>query len=128
MTGREFEKHMCQVLFEHGYWVHRINPDARGAQPFDIIALGDDGYIAADCKVCSRPYFPFSRLEENQRSAFDLLWENGGIKTYKRVGVFAYHNDKIYWIPWWTIKTLERYDKKGVRLDASNLWQGHTAC
>ena len=41
IIGTAFEKEMCELLANRGYWVHFITPDNRGAQPFDIIAVKD---------------------------------------------------------------------------------------
>ena len=51
--GTEFERQMCDILAKKGYWVHFIVPDARGAQPFDIIACRDGRPVAIDCKTSS---------------------------------------------------------------------------
>ena len=76
MTGREFEKYMVDWLSNKGFWVHRMAESNTGSQPFDIIALKDYKVCAFDCKVIStkRPYFPFSRIEENQKRAFEKLY------------------------------------------------------
>ena len=71
--GSEFEKEMAEILAKNGFWVHFIVPDARGAQPFDIIAVKDKKAFAIECKtlVFGRRYFSVERLEENQKMAFD---------------------------------------------------------
>lgn len=71
--GTKFEQDMCDILAKHGYWVHFITPDARGAQPFDIIAVKDSVPYAIECKTLtySRRYFTIDRLEDNQILAFN---------------------------------------------------------
>ena len=49
--GSDFEKEVCKMLQDMGYWVHFITPDMRGAQPFDIIAAKNNRPYAIDCKV-----------------------------------------------------------------------------
>ena len=70
--GTYFEKRVCAALARRGYWVHFLAPDARGAQPFDIIAVKNGTATAIECKtlVSGERWFPASRLEENQRLAF----------------------------------------------------------
>lgn len=69
--GTEFEKEFCDILSKNGWWVHFIQPNMAGAQPFDVIAVKHDIPIAIDCKTCEDKIFPLSRLEENQKFAFD---------------------------------------------------------
>lgn len=69
--GTEFEKKMCKKLSDKGYWVHFLAPDARGAQPFDIIAVKNEKSIAIDCKTCVSERFSINRIEDNQISAFE---------------------------------------------------------
>lgn len=75
--GTEFEKQMCRYLAKAGYWVHFIQPDSRGAQPFDIIAVKNNEAYAIDCKTNSEPIFRMDRLEDNQVLAF-ARWEMCG--------------------------------------------------
>ena len=98
--GTEFEQEVCELLASKGYWAHFITPDARGAQPFDIIAVKNGRAIAADCKTCVANWFHITRLEENQISAFEL-WLRCGNEMPQ---VFVKHNDKVYMIPYGRIK------------------------
>lgn len=69
--GTQFEKKVVKTLSENGYWVHFIAPDARGAQPFDIIAVKNGTATAIDCKTCANGVIRYSRLENNQILAFE---------------------------------------------------------
>lgn len=69
--GSEFEREFCDLLKQMGYWVHFINPDRTGSQPFDVIACRNNKAYAFDCKTCEAPVFNISRLEDNQIMAFD---------------------------------------------------------
>ena len=74
MTGRQFEDMAVKELHKAGYWVHRIHPDESGQQPFDIIAIRGDRVCVYDAKVISDGHrFPFSRIEDNQINAFELI-------------------------------------------------------
>ena len=121
MTGREFERWVENKLNECGYWVHRMAESNTGSQPFDIIALKRHSVFALDCKVIStkRPYFPFSRVEENQKLAFEKL-----IKCYKNnltTGFMIYYEGDIYFLNYHLFKVLSDVDKKkGYKLTESS--------
>lgn len=111
--GTAFERKMCDILAKDGYWVHFISPDNRGAQPFDIIAVKNGIAIVADCKTCDSNIFRMSRLEDNQRLAFEK-WRACGnseplvfIEHDKKVFCVEYHELELYdrihlnnWRPW----------------------------
>ena len=92
--GTAFERYMCDRLAKDGWWVHFISPDSRGAQPFDIIAVRDGVPVAIDCKTCDDHIFRISRLEENQRFAFDKWISCGNSLAYLAV----LHGGKVYMV------------------------------
>lgn len=98
--GTEFEKELCKWLAIKGYWVHFIVPDARGAQPFDIIAVRNGEAVAGDCKTSVKKVFSINRLEENQILAFER-WLNCGNKSPL---VFVKYQDHVYYIPYEILK------------------------
>ena len=116
MTGREFEKYMVDWLSEKGFWVHRMAESNTGSQPFDIIALRDYKVCAFDCKVIStkRPYFPFSRIEENQRRAFEKLYLRyaGNLLC----GFVIYFEGGVYLLDYLKVKRRIEEGKKGIAL------------
>lgn len=116
MTGREFERLVENKLSEYGYWVHRMAESNTGSQPFDIIALKGYSVFALDCKVIStkRPYFPFSRIEENQKRAFEKLYD-----CYKSVllcGFLIYYKDDVYLLDYAKAKMWIEEGNKGITL------------
>ena len=116
MTGREFEKYMVDWLNEKGFWVHRMAESNTGSQPFDIIALNGYSVFALDCKVIStkRPYFPFSRIEENQKRAFEKLYD-----CYKGILLCAfmiYFEGDVYLLDYQKVKKWIEEGKKGITL------------
>ena len=90
--GTAFERYVCQMLAQKGYWVHFITPDARGAQPFDVIAAKNRRTYAIDCKTCISKTFNINRLEENQKAAFDR-WMNCGNNWPV---IVIEHDNKVY--------------------------------
>lgn len=77
MLGTEFERQFVKILANCGYWVHFLNPDRAGAQPFDVIAVRDGKAYAIDCKTSTTRRFTMDRLEDNQILAFEK-WLNCG--------------------------------------------------
>ena len=94
--GNAFEKEICKLLAHRGFWVHFIVPDARGAQPFDIIAVKDGKAIAIDCKTCVANNFNINRLEDNQISSFEKWIACGNSDPV----IAVKHDHKLYWIPY----------------------------
>ena len=116
MTGREFERWVEKKLSDCGYWVHRMPESNTGSQPFDIIAFKRYGVFALDCKVIStkRPYFPFSRIEENQRRAFEKLYlrYDGTLLC----GFVIYFEGGVYLLDYLIVKKWMEEGKKGIPL------------
>ena len=116
MTGREFERWVENKLSDCGYWVHRMAESNTGSQPFDIIALRGYKVCAFDCKVIStkRPYFPFSRIEENQKRAFEKMQD-----CYRGIllcGFLIYFEDDVYLLDYDIAKKWMEAGKKGIPL------------
>lgn len=108
--GTEFEQEVCDILARSGYWVHFITPDARGAQPFDIIAVKDGIALAIECKTLdeSKRYFPLSRLEENQLFAFDRWMKCGNAEPT----ILVKHGERYVTIPYSKLRSEGRVDMK----------------
>ena len=94
--GSKFERDFCKVLARLGYWVHFIAPDARGAQPFDVIAVKDGKAYAFDCKTSSTHRFNVNRIEDNQHMAF-MRWIKCG-NGWPQLAVL--YDDDVYLIPY----------------------------
>lgn len=109
--GTEWEQKVCKYLSDNGYWAHFIVPDARGAQPFDIIAVKDGEAFAIDCKTCVANTFNISRLEDNQIMAFGkwLACENSNAL------IAVEHNKHLHWIDYERLM-----DKKSIKLTDDN--------
>lgn len=111
IKGTMFEREVCKILAENGYWVHFMSPDATGAQPFDIIAVKDGYALAADCKTCDANSFTMNRLEQNQIMAFDRWMACGNTIPV----LFVKHEEEIFMIPYddlvknWKVKLNANY-------------------
>lgn len=100
--GTGFENRMCELLNQMGYWVHFITPDAKGAQPFDIIAVKNGIAHAIDCKTCASDRISISRLEDNQIMAFEK-WIRCG-NPMPKIAVEYAVDGHIYLIPYCLLK------------------------
>lgn len=116
--GTEFEREVCKKLKEAGYWVHFISPDNRGAQPFDIIAVRNGKPLAIDCKTCVSKTFNISRLEENQKFAFEK-WINCGNGEPL---IAVKHGDRIIIIQYSQIKDEQSVNLEGEQLCLEDLF------
>lgn len=115
--GTAFEREVCRRLAEYGYWVHFIMPDARGAQPFDIIAVRGGVPYAIDCKTCVAQSFSINRLEDNQVMAFDHWIKCGNSDPL----IVALHNEKLYCISYSELKIKGKYKFKEGKNEKNNI-------
>lgn len=107
--GTMFEQEICLILAQNGWWVHFIAPDARGAQPFDIIAVKERRAIAIDCKTCVAKWFNISRLEDNQVMAFERWIACGNEDPM----IAVKHNGQIIWIKYSKLKERRKVNLEG---------------
>lgn len=92
--GTSFEKEFCERLSRCGWWVHFMTPTKGGAQPCDVIACKDGTPFLIDCKTCEDKVFRLSRLETNQRLAFERFIKTGNDKCW----IAVKHGDEIHGI------------------------------
>lgn len=112
--GSAFEKRMCSILQNDGWWVHFIEPKMCGAQPFDIIAVKNGCAIAIDCKTCVSKRFSIDRMEDNQIYAFEKWLACGNGDPY----VAVEHDGDVYIIKYTELKergSLALKDLKSAR-------------
>lgn len=115
--GTAFEKVVCETLAQMGYWVHFIVPDARGAQPFDIIAVKNGKAYAIDCKTCAGGRLTFNRLEFNQICAFEKWIKCGNEMPV----IVAEYNGNAYCVRYDVLKTQKSVKFGGVKGEKENL-------
>lgn len=97
---------MCGIFSAKGYWVHFISADARGSQPFDVIAVKDGKPIVFDCKTCKDKIFRIGRLEDNQVMAFEKWLSAGNPMPY----VAVEHESCVYMIEYGRLKEAGKID------------------
>ena len=130
--GNKFEKELCDILSKHGFWVHNFAQNSAG-QPADIIAVMNGTPVLIDCKDCDKEYFPFSRVEDNQRLAMKHWIRCGNAWCYFAVKV---PNGTIYMIPYNLISMYEdvfgktSFEKKDFAIGFRTLteWLGVMEC
>lgn len=86
-----------ELLAKKGYWVTFLEGKANiGSQPCDIIAIRRDYTELYDCKTLANKngLFPISRIEENQRLAFQKLRKCRNHKTIFALAILW--NNNIY--------------------------------
>ena len=101
--GTSFEKEFCELLAARGFWVHFMSPSASGAQPCDIIACRNNTPYLFDCKTCEKDTFHISRLEDNQRLAFQRFDKTGNDLAF----VAVKHDKKVYLIQFFKLLKLQ---------------------
>lgn len=109
--GTQFEQEFCDYLAKHGWWAHFLSANSTGAQPFDIIAIKDNYVYAIDCKTCSTERFAFSRIEDNQRLAFDKIAQVGDVIC----GFAIKYNSSYYFIPYSFVWVKELLKEKSIK-------------
>lgn len=93
--GNDFEKKFCEILSEHGFWVHNFAQNQDG-QPADVIAVKNNTPYLIDCKVCEKGIFQLSRIEENQMLSMQYWLATKNIEVWFALKV----NDEILMIPY----------------------------
>ena len=117
--GDEYEREVVDLLFKQGYWVHFVERNKAGAQPFDIIAVKNERAYAIDCKTLDdkEKYFRLSRLEDNQITSFQRWLQCGNNMPL----VFVKHDGTTH------VVRFEELIKNGkVNIDEISSWEGHT--
>ena len=113
--GSCFEREFCRILAAEGFWVHFIAPDARGAQPFDVVAAKGGTAYAFDCKTCVAKYFDMSRMEDNQKTSFALWMKCGNGDPW----VAVKHQEEVYLLRYADLLKKGKMDiaKEGIKYD-----------
>lgn len=113
ILGNKFEKDFCEFLANKKYWVHFIEGASHtGAQPCDIIAIKRDFPELYDCKTLNNKngLFPISRIEENQRLAYERVRECRNPETIFSLAILW--NNNLYYVDFDDID----FNKKSIDL------------
>ena len=124
MTGKNGEQVLAQDLNAKGFWVKLIPNDARGAQPFDIIAVRQKLVLMLDSKVCGQKRFPMERVEDNQWLAF----EKAAKRTCACIGLICWYNGKFYYIPYSQLRVNIGNASIPLAEDMNRLYEDLTKC
>lgn len=109
--GSEFEREMCGILAERGYWVHFISPNNAGMQPFDLIFAKNGIAFAADCKTSEDGKIRLGRLEDNQRLAFEKWLACGNSMPI----IFVKNGKSVYRVWYDVLKKKRSIDLREVK-------------
>lgn len=116
--GTSFEEQLVELLGKNGFWATGIPKDKEGRQPCDVIACNKSGVYLMDAKNCESGRFDFSRVEDNQISAMELIG-----KRAKGLGYFVCNfPDGIYIYPYKYIKALMEAGANSTS-DTSNVFK-----
>ena len=108
-NGGRFEQELSHQLAEAGFWCHVMQQNKAG-QPADIICVKGKYHTLIDCKVISDDKgFPFSRIEENQRSAMHLFTKRTSELCYF---AFKLPDETVWLVSLSRMETLEGRGKK----------------
>ena len=112
-NGLSFEMGFCKKLGQHGFWVHRVTPNAAGQQPCDVIAIKDHKHFLIDCKLLTAQHgaFRFSRVEDNQRDSMRMFRQRGGADGWFAIGTM---DNRVRMLSLNTIEHLEKVGKPSI--------------
>ena len=107
--GTAFEKEVAKIFAENGWWAHLLK-DTQTGQPFDLLVANNNMAYPIDCKECKGDRFEFRRIEENQRSAFELWQECGNAPGNLAIRI----HDRIYILSYCQVMVLEEHGVKSL--------------
>jgi len=101
--GNQVEKEFAQFMYQQGWWIHILAYNQNG-QPFDAVMTRGNITWFLDVKNETDDYFPLSRIEPNQRDAFEMLLSK---KTDTCGLAIKMPDGNFYLLPYKKIKQLE---------------------
>lgn len=113
-SGLKFEKHLCQLLSEHGFWVHNLTQNAQG-QPFDILVAKNGKAYPIDAKECKTNSFSLSRVEDNQYWAMRIWKDCNNLEGWFALKM---RDGEIFLLP---LSTLEKWREKKTTLSYADI-------
>lgn len=113
-TGTKAENFVTHEFAKKGIWATRLHAGNSGQQPFDVIAISQHFTYAIDVKHCNKDYFPFERIEENQKNALGYLTNDIASRNVF-VGFVLVYENKPYWLSFYDYQELEKKGEKSVK-------------
>lgn len=113
--GNDFERELCQILYDAGYWVHNF-ANRKNGQPADIIAVKNNSAFLIDAKECTWEIFPLRRMEYNQKLSMGLWIECGNFTPYFALKA----RNEIYMVAYTTVLDLIAKGKKQLNFEDMN--------
>ena len=113
--GNDFEKELCQILADAGYWTHNFASKKTG-QPADIIAVKNGKAYLIDAKECTREIFPLKRMEYNKEISMGMWIESRNTTPYFALKA----RNEIYMVDYTTVIDLISKGKKQLNLEDMN--------
>lgn len=118
--GKKSEQELAQQFHDKGWWVHLLQPDDFGNQPFDLIAVKNNLAWMLDVKnVEGSELMGFGRIEPNQRGAFDILTKTGSYQC----GFALKFDDGFYFFSYLDFLNLEKEKRFTIlKKELLSLW------
>ena len=119
--GTQVEQELAEILAKHGFWAHVMQQNKSG-QPSDIIAVKGKFHTLIDSKLISDDKgFPFSRIEENQRTAMRMFTRRGRELCYFAIKILLNDQWEFRMVSLGRIETLENRGLKQLsKIDLAN--------
>lgn len=120
MTAKEAEARVIKYFATvHNAWVGYFEKGISGRQPFDIIVITKNFTYCIDVKECSKDYFPFDRVEENQELSFEFIDSLGNDSV--DVGFVLTHKGMAYMLKYEDYIKLKKQGIKSVKVTEQTL-------
>lgn len=120
MTGQEAEARVIKYFATvYKAWVGYFEKGISGRQPFDIIVITKNFTYCIDVKECSKDYFSFDRVEENQELSFEFIDSLGNDRVEE--WFVLTHNGVAYMLKYEDYIKLKKQGIKSVKVTEQTL-------
>lgn len=113
-TGSDAEVFITKEFAKIDAFATILSAGITGQQPFDILAISKNYVYALDVKHCKGNYFPFTRVEENQKQALSYIDEKINNKVLI-TGFALVHKGLPYFLSYQDYKQLDQEEVKSVK-------------
>lgn len=120
MTGQEAEARVIKYFATvYKAWVGYFEKGISGRQPFDIVVITKNFTYCIDVKECSKDYFSFDRVEENQELSFEFIDSLGNDRVEE--WFVLTHNGVAYMLKYEDYIKLKKQGIKSVKVTEQTL-------